>query len=57
VVEELIGILTELHETPDGLATLKAVLGAEQLVYGGFELYDPLVEALATIRAAESESE
>jgi len=54
VVEELIAILTALHHTPEGRATLQAVLGAEQLVYGGFELYDPLVEALATVREAEA---
>ncbi|RLB65586.1 MAG: hypothetical protein DRI90_01640 [Deltaproteobacteria bacterium] len=56
IVQHLITVLTELHETAAGAALIKQVLGAEQLVYGGFELYRGLIVAMETLQELTDES-
>jgi phosphate/phosphite/phosphonate ABC transporter binding protein len=56
IVQQLIKVLTELHQSPAGAALLKEVLGAEQLVYGGFELYRGLIVAMEMLQDLVGES-
>ena len=56
IVQHLITVLTELHESTAGAALIKEVLGAEQLVYGGFELYRGLIVAMETVQELQEKS-